>query len=183
MRCILTRARVLVGLAGVVACTSACDDSKGAQNTAEPAVTLTAKSAPAEPPPDPNRNNYKKPSVEGTVSFEGLKDGDTIEGKNIMGMVAAELSFNVQGMTVAESGPVRSNTGHFVVITDGEPISEERAAVDGGKVRVFGKAEKRGTIPLSEGKHTLTLQFVDARDRSYGKTWATTINVTAKSAK
>ena len=48
---------------------AACE-SKGEQSAeVQPAATQSAKPVVTEPPPDPNRNNYKKPTVQGSVSF------------------------------------------------------------------------------------------------------------------
>jgi hypothetical protein len=41
----------------------------------------------------------------------------------------------------------------------------------------FGKAQKEGTLKLTPGEHTLTLQFADAKHRSFGKKFAKTITV------
>ena len=41
----------------------------------------------------------------------------------------------------------------------------------------FGKAQKEGTVKLSPGEHTLTLQFADAKHRSFGKKFAKRITV------
>lgn len=158
-----------------------CEDNKSEKPAAAEPTQAKTQAPPPEPPPDPNRNDYKPPTVEGSVAFEGLKDGAKIKGKNIMGMVAAELNFKVEGMSVAEEGPVEVNTGHFVVLVDADAVPEKKEPPSEGRVYRYGKGEKTGTVPLTEGKHKLTLQFVDARDRSYGEKWSASLNVTAAS--
>jgi Domain of unknown function (DUF4399) len=150
-----------------------CEEAKvekAPEKTAAPVVT--------EAPPDPKRFDYKKPTATGKVFFKDLKDGAKVKGQSLMGMIATEVEFVVEGMTTAEEGPLPPNTGHFYVITDGEPIPEGQKAPTDPKYRNFGKGETSGVLPLSEGKHKLTLQFVDGRNRSYGEAWSSTINIT-----
>lgn len=140
------------------------------------------KSAPApvvtEAPPDPHRFDYKKPTATGKVFFKDLKDGAKLKGQSFVGMIATSLEFGVEGMTPAEEGPLPPNTGHFYVIVDGEPVPEGQKMPVDAKYRNFAKGETSGVIPLSEGKHTLQLQFVDGRNRSYGEAWSSTVKVT-----
>jgi Domain of unknown function (DUF4399) len=130
-----------------------------------------------EAPPDPHRFDYKKPTVEGKVFFKGLKDGDKVKGKSFVGMIATPVEFGVEGMTVAEEGPVPPNTGHFYAFVDAELIPEGAKMPTDSKYRNFAKGETSGVLPLAEGKHTITVQFADGRNRSYGPAWASSVKV------
>jgi len=42
----------------------------------------------------------------------------------------------------------------------------------------FGKAQTEGSVELSPGKHTLTLQFANALHKSYGKGFSKELTIT-----
>lgn len=152
---------------------------------AKEAEKAPAPSAPAAAPPSApakaaeptlaELNAFKPPTAKGKVSFKNLKDGAKVRGKAFMGAVAVELELEAQGMTVEPAGAVHENAGHFAVGIDAEAVPLGTVIKKG--YQVYEKGETKVQAGVRPGEHTLTLQFVDARNRSYGPDWAQTIKV------
>ncbi|MEY4545636.1 MAG: hypothetical protein RL685_1831 [Pseudomonadota bacterium] len=171
---------VLVGLTGLFA---GCEASKS-EKAAEPqkgganAATAVAPSPASPAKPEPTMaelNAFKPPTAKGKVFFKDLKDGAKISGKAFMGAVAVKLQMVAEGMTVEPSGAVHQNAGHFAVGIDAEPVPQGTAIKKG--YQVYEKGETEVQSGVRAGAHTLTLQLVDARNRSYGPEWAQTIKI------
>src|SRR5437868_2045287 len=97
------------------------------------------------------------------VSFENLKDGDTVTSPFTVKM-------SVEGMKVEPAGTdINSKTaGHHHLIVDGGPLKKgEVIPVDATHLH-FGKGQVTTELSLSPGEHTLTLQFADGTHRSFG---------------
>jgi hypothetical protein len=172
---------VVVGVVAGVACVLAGCQAKESDKAAEPSATAAvAQPTPGAPAkaPEPTLaelNAFKPPTAKGKVSFKNLNDGAKVSGKAFMGAVAVQLELGAEGMTVEPASAVRENTGHFAVGIDAEAVPLGTAVKKG--YQVYEKGETEVQAGVRSGEHTLTLQFVDARNRSYGPEWAQTIKV------
>jgi uncharacterized protein DUF4399 len=168
-------------LAGFTALLAGCKAEEPEKVAVSSAGSTPAPQA-AAPPKAPERtleelNAFKPPTLQGKVFFKGLKDGAKINGAAFMGAVAVKLELAVEGMTVEPAGAVRENTGHFAVAVDAEPLSLGTAIKKNSGYQVYEKGETEVQAGVRPGEHTLTLQFVDARNRSYGPEWAQTVKI------
>ena len=175
------RIAVVAGFACVLAGCQGKESEKAAEKAAEPSAPVAAaQPTPSSPPkaPEPTvaeLNAFKPPTAKGKVSFKNLKDGAKIRGKAFMGAVAVELELEADGMTVEPAGAVHANAGHFAVGVDAEAVPVGTVVKKG--YQVYEKGETKVQAGVRPGEHTLTLQLVDARNRSYGPEWAQTIKV------
>lgn len=90
------------------------------------------------------------------------------------------VSMGVSGMKVAPAGEVKTGEGHHHLIVDGAPIKEGEIVPSDATHIHFGKGQVETSVPLSPGKHKLTLQFADGAHRSYGEKMSETIEVQVK---
>jgi hypothetical protein len=175
---------VLGGLAGVLVACKAEEPERAAPSSAgAPAPTPAASALPKAPEQTVEElNAFKAPTVKGNVAFKGLKDGAKISGKAFMGAVAVKLELAAEGMKVEPAGAVHENAGHFAVGIDAQPVPPATVIKKNSGYQVYEKGETEVQAGVRPGEHTLTLQLVDARNRSYGPEWAQTvkIKVTAK---
>lgn len=108
------------------------------------------------------------------VYFKNLKDGETVSSP-------VKVEMGVDSMKVEPIGQVVAGTGHFHIIIDAESHVPEGQMVPNDSTHLhFGKGQIETEVPLSPGKHKLTLQFADGVHRSYGSKMAATINVNVK---
>jgi uncharacterized protein DUF4399 len=170
---------VLAGLAGVLVGCKAEEPEKAAASSAGAPATTPAASAPpkASEPTLEELNAFKPPTVKGKVLFQGLKDGAKISGKAFMGAVALKLELAAEGMKVEPAGGVHANSGHFAVGIDAQPVPLGTAIKKNTGYTVYDKGETEVQAGVRPGEHTLTLQLVDARNRSYGSEWAQTVKI------
>lgn len=168
---------VVAGLAGLLAGCPAKESEKAPEPSAPVSAAVPPPSAPAKAaePTLAELNAFKPPTAKGTVAFKNLKDGAKVRGKSFMGAVAVELELEAQGMTVEPAGGVHENAGHFAVGIDAEAVPVGTVVKKG--YQVYEKGETKVQAGVRPGEHTLTLQFVDARNRSYGPEWAQSIKV------
>ena len=90
-----------------------------------------------------------------------------------------KLEFGVEGFTLSPAGEnVTDKTkGHHHVIVDGKPIpAGVMVPADATHIH-FGKAQTEAEIPLTPGKHTLTLALADGLHLAYGPDMTATITV------
>lgn len=107
------------------------------------------------------------------VFFENLKDGQEVTSP-------VTVKMGVTGLKVAAAGNVVEGEGHHHLIIDGSP-TPVMGVVPADESHIhFGKGQTETSIPLTAGKHTLTLQFADGAHRSYGPVLSKTITVTVK---
>ena len=161
---------------GLVSCETA-ESKPAAASSAETAAAKAATSIPAKAP-EPTLaelNAFKPATAKGKVFFKNLKDRAKLSGKAFMGAVAVKLELSVEGMTIEPAGAVRENTGHFAVGIDAEPVPAGTVVKMG--YQIYEKGETEVQAGVRPGKHTLTLQLVDARNRSYGPEWAQTVEI------
>jgi len=83
----------------------------------------------------------------------------------------------VDGMAVRKAGELKQGTGHFHIIVDGNFVPAGEVVAKDATHRHFGKGQVEADLKLSEGSHTLTLQFADGHHVSYGKDWSQTIQL------
>lgn len=174
--------RLVVVLVGFAPALVSCK----AEDAAQPAPASTPAPAAAPAPSAPARaseptieelNAFKPPTAKGKVFFKELKDGAKISGKAFMGAVAVKLQLGVEGMKAEPAGAVRENVGHFAVGVDAQPVPSGTAIKKNSGYQVYEKGEAEVQVGVRPGEHTLTLQLVDARNRSYGPEWAQTIKI------
>ena len=156
----------------LAACNNSSDNSKAANDTTEkkmntdtthnmPAASATVPELPAVP--------------EGAkVYFKNLKNNETVSSP-----VRVEMA--VDKMKVDTAGPVVSGSGHFHIFVDAEDSLSAGAMIPKDSTHLhYGKGQTEASIPLTLGKHKLTLQFADGLHRSYGSKMATSVNVNVK---
>lgn len=107
------------------------------------------------------------------VFFKNLKDGQTVSSP-------LTIQFGQIGVLLAPKGEVVANSGHHHLIIDGDSIPKGQVIPADSTHIHYGKAQTEGTITLTPGKHTLTLQYGDGIHRSYGSKLSSTINVIVK---
>jgi hypothetical protein len=170
---------VLAACAAVLVGCKAEESEKVAGSSAgAPAATPTASAPPKAPEPTIEElNAFKPPTAKGKVSFKDLKDGAKIRGKAFMGSVAVKLQLIAEGMQVEPSGAVHANAGHFAVGIDAQPVPLGTAIKKNSGYQVYEKGETEVQAGVRPGEHSLTLQLVDARNRSYGPEWAQTVKI------
>jgi hypothetical protein len=101
------------------------------------------------------------------------KDGATVDK-------SFTIKMGVKGYELAPASEgLQEGTGHHHVVVDvpkGYVEKGEAIAFDATHLH-YGKAQKEAVVELEPGKHTLTLQFSNAKHESYGKKFAKTITV------
>jgi len=92
------------------------------------------------------------------------------------------LQFGVEGMTVTPAGQLIDSPkhGHHHLIIDAPGVEKGKVVPADEKHIHFGKGQTGTRITLSEGKHTLRLQFADGAHRSFGEDLSDQIEVTAQ---
>jgi len=109
-----------------------------------------------------------------TVSFKNLKNGQTVASPVKVEMV-------VTGFHLDTAGPIKSASGHHHLLIDaGDSVMAGVVIPKDSTHLHFGKGQMVAEVPLSPGKHTLTLQFADGIHRSYGSRLAKSITVVVK---
>jgi len=86
--------------------------------------------------------------------------------------------FGVKGYELAPASEgLQEGTGHHHIVIDGTFVEKGQAIPFDDTHLHYGKAQKEGTIKLSPGPHTLTLQFANAKHESFGQKFSKTISV------
>ncbi|ANI90768.1 hypothetical protein A9P82_12275 [Arachidicoccus ginsenosidimutans] len=111
------------------------------------------------------------------VYFKNLKDGQTVSSP-------VKIEFGVDSMTVVKKAPdgqIAEGLGHHHLLIDAGDSIPTGQVIPADSTHIhYGGGQTEATVPLSAGKHTLTLQFGDAIHRSYGSALAATVTVTVK---
>ena len=108
------------------------------------------------------------------VYFKNLKNNQTV-------ISPVKIEMGVDKMKVDTTGPVVQASGHYHIFIDAEDSLASGTIVPKDSTHLhYGKAQTEATVPLTPGKHKLTLQFADGLHRSYGGRLATTVNVNVK---
>ncbi len=115
----------------------------------------------------------KKAPSDKKVFFKNLKEGQTVTSP-------VKVEMGVQGMLVVPAGQVKKGEGHHHIIVDGKHVKKGEVIAKDETHLHFGAGQTEASIPLTSGKHTLTLQFANGAHRSYGKKLAATVTVNVK---
>ena len=108
------------------------------------------------------------------VYFKNLKSGQSVSSPVKIAMGAA-------GIKVDTAGALKAGSGHHHLLIDAGDSIASGAVVGKDSTHIhFGKAQTEATIPLTPGKHILTLQFADGIHRSYGNRLSSSIVVNVK---
>ena len=112
-----------------------------------------------------------------SVLFTNVKDGETVPSK-------FTYKFDVTGYTVSPAAEgLIDGTGHHHMIVDGPKFTPPGEVIPMDAThKHYGEGQTEGELELEPGKHTLTLQFANAKHESYGKEFAKQITVTVKDA-
>ncbi len=106
--------------------------------------------------------------------FKNLKNNETVSSP-------VKVKMGVDKMKVDTTGPVVSASGHYHIFIDAEDSLASGVIVPKDSTHLhYGKAQTEAEVPLTPGKHKLTLQFADGLHRSYGSRLATTVTVNVK---
>ena len=108
------------------------------------------------------------------VYFINLKNNEAVSSP-------VKVKMGVDKMKVDTTGPVKLASGHYHIFIDAEDSLATGVIVPKDSTHLhYGKAQTEAEVPLTSGKHKLTLQFADGLHRSYGSKLATTITVNVK---
>jgi hypothetical protein len=108
------------------------------------------------------------------VFFKNLKDGQTVSSP-------VKVEMGVEGIQLDTAGVLKPGSGHHHILVDaGDSIPSGTVVTKDAQHLHFGKAQTEAEVPLTPGKHTLTLQYADGIHRSYGGRLAATVTITVK---
>jgi len=153
----------------------ACNNSSNSSNATTDTTTKMTEDT-SHNMSNMNTNVPELPSVpEGAkVYFKNLKNNETVTSP-------VKIEMGVDKMKVDTTGPVVAASGHYHIFIDAEDSLASGTIVPKDSTHLhYGKAQTEATVPLTAGKHKLTLQFADGLHRSYGSKLATTVNVNVK---
>ena len=154
----------------------ACNNSGNTDTTATDTTNKKTTEDTAHKMSTMTTNVPELPAVpEGAkVYFKNLKNNETVSSP-------VKVKMGVDKMKVDTTGPVVAASGHFHIFIDAEDSLTSGAIVPKDSTHLhYGKAQTEADVPLTPGKHKLTLQFADGLHRSYGGRLATTVNVNVK---
>ena len=97
------------------------------------------------------------------------------EGSDVKNPVTIEMG--VKGMKLEPAGAINENAGHHHLVIDGTFVPSGKIVPSSETSIHYGAAQTEGTVTLSPGPHTLTLQFADGVHASYGESMSSTISV------
>jgi Domain of unknown function (DUF4399) len=120
-----------------------------------------------------NNPHPNQPPADKGVWFMEPQNGATV-GQTF------KVKFGVKGMDVEAAGDQNKGKGHHHVLVNlmSKPAGEIIPFDD--KHIHFGKGQTEADIKLPPGQYKLTMQFADGFHLSYGKDYASTIEVTVK---
>jgi len=159
-------------LIAMASCNNAGDKAASTDSTA----AAPAKDSMAMPKTDSSAAITPVPPVPAgaKVFFKNLKNGQTVKSP-------LKVEMGVEGLKLDTAGAIVAGTGHHHLLIDAEDSIPVGTVVPKDATHLhFGKAQSSTEVPLTPGKHVLTLQFADGIHRSYGGQLAATITVTVK---
>lgn len=159
----------------ISACNSNSDQSANSSDSISKTIDTSHSSA------DTSHGSMNMSSVEplpaipagARVYFKNLKDGQTVSSP-------VKVEMGAEGIKVDTAGALKAGSGHHHLLVDAAPIDAGQVVPKDSTHLHFGKAQTQAEVPLSAGKHTLSLQFADGLHRSYGSKLASTITVNVK---
>jgi hypothetical protein len=90
-----------------------------------------------------------------TVSFTGIKNGDTVTSP-------FKVGFAVSGAKIAPAGTTDAGTGHFHLLIDTDTLPPQDAPLPASAtVKHYGKGQTEDTVTLAPGQHTLQIELAD----------------------
>ena len=142
---------LLAATVGLAACSQKSGDQ--GQSAPAPAAAAPAAAVPATPAPAAALPRQKAP--DGTsVSFSGIKNGDTVTSP-------FKVGFAVTGAKIAPAGTTDAGTGHFHLIIDSDLPPQDGPLPANEHVKHYGKGQTEDTITLPPGSHTLQIELAD----------------------
>ena len=105
--------------------------------------------------------------------FKNINEGDTLESPFVVEM-------GVVGMKIKPAGEFESGTGHHHILIDRAFMPVNQFITMDETHLHYGKGDTIAEINLSEGPHTLTLQFANGNHFSYGEQFSKSINIYVK---
>jgi len=153
---------------------AACNNSENTTETTQDSSTqkmnddsthkMTQTNVPETPPVPEGAKVY----------FKNLKNNQAVSSP-------VKVEMGVDGMRIDTTGPVVAGSGHFHIFIDAEDSLGFGAVVPKDSTHLhYGKGQISADVPLTPGKHKLTLQFADGVHRSYGTKTAATVTVNVK---
>ncbi len=114
-----------------------------------------APAAAAPPAPAATSSVTRQKAPDGaSVSFVGIKSGDTVASP-------FKVGFAVSGATIAPAGTTTPGTGHFHLIIDDAMPPQDAPLPASASVKHYGKGQTEDMITLPAGQHTLQLELAD----------------------
>ena len=156
--------------AALIACSSNDEKTTTTTETAHDAHASTTAAAVTDNTPLPEI------PANARVFFVNLKDGQTVTSP-------LKIEMGVEGLKVdTANGNLKPASGHHHILVDIDSIATGTMVPPTDSVHHyhFGKAQTTAEIKLTPGKHTIVLQFADARHRSFGSRLTSRITVDVK---
>jgi hypothetical protein len=162
--------------AALLVAMASCNNAGDKAASTDTSATAPAKDSMVMPKTDSSATITPVPPVPAgaKVFFKNLKDGQTVKSP-------LKVEMGVEGLKLDTAGAIVAGTGHHHLLIDaGDSIPVGTIVPKDATHLHFGKAQSSTEVPLTPGKHVLTLQFADGIHRSYGGQLAATITVTVK---
>lgn len=172
MHKVLIAGLMLAVLAGCAPKAEKTQNDSQTQASTAPAADSNAAAPSDMPAADSSADDGVQPMMH-MVMFDAPADGAEVSSP-------VKVKMGVEGMEVKPAGEMAPNTGHFHLIIDGDPIPKGQVVPKDETHIHYGKGQTEAEVPLSPGKHTLTLQFADGAHMSYGMDMSATITVNVK---
>lgn len=148
------------------------DNQSPITSSSNPNLAQASNSAAPAPvaPAAPVATNLPKNAK---VNFVSPKDGATVTQK-------FKVAFTVDGLKVEKAGVAKTGTGHYNLIIDSSPTPAGQIVERDRSHLHFDDGQSDSEINLPPGKHTLSLQFADGTQVSYGAALSKSITVEVK---
>lgn len=118
-----------------------------------------------------------KISPEAKVFFKNLKAGQKVQGSKHEGKLVVDVQMGAQNVKIQPAGKQEDFTGHHHIVIDGGPVPAGKPVPADDKHIHFGKGQTSAKIPLTPGKHKLTLQLADGFHLSYGPKFSSELEI------
>ena len=133
------------------------DQNKQPASTQDPnpnPASTAAAPAGVSPGPAATAAARQKAPDGTTVSFTGIKDGDTVSSP-------FKVGFAVTGAKIAPAGTTDPGTGHFHLLIDTDLPPQDAPLPASEHVKHYGKGQTEDTVTLPPGTHTLQIELAD----------------------